>query len=355
VSRSIVDATSEADTLAESQLALSAPSLATRSDFLSRSKALSPAAAAFIVWLIHCFVPNRQALADQWFDTYAIWQQPYPVLLAFILTVSLMAFIAQWPARFMRAIIADYAPLVAGFVVVLGAWDLITQKRNWLPLPYFPGPNQVLGCIVEDRHLLIESAYHSLILLLCGYALGVTMGLITGVSIGWFPRARYWGMPVLKVVGPLPATALIPLVMTFSNESFIPAVALIGFAVWFPMTMLTSSGIASVRLAHLDVARTLGAGQRYLLFHVALPSALPNIFIGMFMGLSVSFLTLIVAEGVGVRAGLGWYLRWRQGTLEYAHMYGALTIMAVFFSSLLTLLFRVRAWTLQWQIGVIKW
>ena len=48
--------------------------------------------------------------------------------------------------------------------------------------------------------------------------------------------------------------------------------------------MLTSSGIANVRLSYLDVARTLGAGRWYLIFRVAIPSALPNIFIGLFMG-----------------------------------------------------------------------
>jgi NitT/TauT family transport system permease protein len=119
--------------------------------------------------------------------------------------------------------------------------------------------------------------------------------------------------------------------------------------------MLTSAGIASVRLRYLDVARTLGAGEGYLLFYVALPSALPNIFIGMFMGLGASFLTLIVAEGVGVQAGLGWYLGNHKGTMEYAQMYGVLMIMAIFFSTLITLLFKLRAWMLQWQIGVVKW
>ena len=120
------------------------------------------------------------------------------------------------------------------------------------------------------------------------------------------------------------------------------AAAPIGFAVWFPMTMLTASGIANVRVSYLDVARTLGAGRLYLIFRVALPSALPNIFLGLFMGLGASFLTLIVAETVGVQAGLGWYLTWQQGYVEYAKVYASLLIMAVFFSTLMTLLFAVR-------------
>jgi NitT/TauT family transport system permease protein len=121
------------------------------------------------------------------------------------------------------------------------------------------------------------------------------------------------------------------------------------------MTMLTFSGIANVRLAYLDVARTLGAGRLYLIFRVALPSALPNIIVGLFMGLSASFLTLIPAETLGVKAGLGAYILMQKGSADYAKMYGSLVIMAVFFSTLMTLLFRVRDRILKWQKGVIKW
>ena len=90
------------------------------------------------------------------------------------------------------------------------------------------------------------------------------------------------------------------------------------------------------------MARTLGAGRLYLIFRVALPSALPNIFLGLFMGLGASFLTLIVAETVGVQSGLGWYLTWQQGYVEFDKVYAALLIMVVFFSTLMTLLFAVR-------------
>src|SRR5678816_2010440 len=166
-----------------------------------------------------------------------------------------------------------------------------------------------MGALADDRGLLFDSTWHSLILLLGGYAIGVTVALITGVTIGWFPHARYWGMPLLKVIGPIPATAWVPLAMVVSPSGTVSAVGLIALAVWFPVTMLTISGIANTRASYLDVARTLGAGQKYLILRVAIPAALPNIFIGLFMGLGTSFLTLIVAETVGVKSGLGWYVQ----------------------------------------------
>jgi NitT/TauT family transport system permease protein len=93
----------------------------------------------------------------------------------------------------------------------------------------------------------------------------------------------------------------------------------------------------------------------YLIFRVAIPAALPNIFLGLFQGLGAAFLTLIVAETLGVKAGLGWYLQWQKGYAEYGKVYASLVIMAAFFSTLMTLLFKARDRVLKWQKGVIKW
>src|SRR6478736_3303156 len=114
-------------------------------------------------------------------------------------------------------------------------------------------------------------------------------------------------------------------------------------------------GISNTRASYLDVARTLGAGRAYLIFRVAVPAAVPNIFIGLFMGLGASFLTLVVAESVGVKSGLGWYVSRAQGWAEYGKVFAALVIMAAFFSTVMTLLFKLRDRVLVWQKGMIKW
>ncbi len=316
---------------------------------------IAPVAAVTGALLVHFLVPNRQNLPMTWMDGVPDWQHPYPLFLDALLTVWLVAAAAQWLWPPLRVWVHHYGPLLAGFCVVLSMWELVTAKWAWMPQPYFPGPDEVLGALVEDREILLLSTWHSLRLLLTGYTVGVLAGFVAGVLIGWFRQARYWGTPVMKVLGPLPATALIPLVMLLFPRSYYGAAALIAFAVWFPVTMLTASGVANVRLSYLDVARTLGAGRRYLILHVAIPSALPNVFVGLFNGLGASFLTLVVAEGVGVEAGLGWYLQWQKGYADYAKVYASLLIMAAFFSTIMTLLFKMRDWTLKWQKGVIKW
>lgn len=295
---------------------------------------------------VHWFV-SRQEPAP---DTHSYW-----VFLDGVLAASLgLSVIQRWSLG-LRRWMRETCPIIAAAVVLLALWALITSGFRWLPLPYFPSPAGVLQSMIGDRELLFDSTWHSLVLLLGGYAVGVCVALITGVCVGWFARARYWGMPVLKVLGPIPATAWIPLAMVLSPSGTWSAIGLIALSVWFPVAMLTISGISNTRASYLDVARTLGAGQAYLIFRVALPAAMPSIFVGLFMGLGTSFLTLIVAETVGVKSGLGWYLSWAQGWAEYGKVFGALLIMSAFFSTIITVLFKVRDRVLGWQKGVIKW
>jgi NitT/TauT family transport system permease protein len=309
-------------------------------------KLLAVPVGACIALAIHFFVHKREPVPPTHY---------YPILLFVMLGLGLLG-AALYPFfEGLRKRMRHLCPLLGVVTMTAGIWELVTSCLGLLPLPYFPGPEGVFGSMVSDYKLLFDSTWHSLILLVSGYALGVTIALITGVTIGWFPHARYWGLPLLKVVGPIPATAWIPLAMVLSPSSLFSAIGLIALAVWFPVTMLTASGINNTRASYLDVARTLGARQKYLIFRVAIPAALPNIFIGLFMGLGTSFLTLVVAENVGVKSGLGWYVSWAQGWAEYGKVYGALIIMAGFFSSIMTVLFKVRDRVLVWQKGVIKW
>lgn len=308
--------------------------------------ALSPVLATLVVLAIHVGLSNRQLPSS-----YSL----YPRLLQVLLGATLLAAAAQgfFPQARRRA--REFAPLLTAALLLLGVWDLTTRKLDLLSLPYFPGPDKILEALYDDRKDLLESTGTSLVRVLCGYSAGVVAGLITGILMGWFRGIRYWGMPVMKLVGPIPATAFVPLAMVAFDNPFFSGLALIALSVWFPVTMLTMSGIANVPSSYFDVARTLGAGRSYLIFHVAVPAALPTIFIGLFMGLGAAFLTLIVAETVGVSSGLGWYLKWRQSSIEYGHMYAALLIMSLFFSSLMTLLFKTRDWFLGWQKGMIRW
>ena len=246
-------------------------------------------------------------------------------------------------------------PWLIALPVLLGIWELLTAKLALLPVPFFAPPQALLAVYIEDYPRLADSLLHSALLLGSGVALGAITGFIAGVAIGWSTRIGYWLHPVLRILGPVPSTALLPLCFFLFPSSWSASVFLIALATWFPVTVLTWSGVSSVDNAYYDVARTLGAKQAFLIFKVAIPAALPHVFVGLFMGLGASFSTLVVAEMMGVKSGIGWYLQWAQGWAAYANMYAALLIMALACSGLITGLFLVRDRLLAWQKGSMKW
>ncbi|MBP7646544.1 MAG: ABC transporter permease subunit [Comamonas sp.] len=239
--------------------------------------------------------------------------------------------------------------------LLLGLWQLLTAKLGVLPPPFFAPPQSLLEVYLDDTARLGTSVAHSLRLLVHGIVLGSIVGFFTGVWVGWSRIAGYWVHPLLRFLGPVPASALLPLAFFFAPSSYSAAVFLIALATFFPVAVLTWSGVANVSKSYYDVARTLGASEWFLVLHVAIPAALPQVFVGLFMGLGASFSVLITAEMMGVKAGLGWYLQWAQGWAAYSNMYGALLVMAVLCSGLITLLFTVRDRLLSWQKGTVKW
>ncbi len=247
------------------------------------------------------------------------------------------------------------APWLLALGLFLTLWEVATAKFAWLPLPFFPPPQAIVEVYTDDLPKLLDSVFASVKLQLGGYAIGAAVGFLTGVSVGWSRRIGYWVHPVLRFIGPLPATAWLPFAFFTFPSSWSASTFLIALATGFPVTVLTWSGVASVGNAYYDVARTLGAKPSFLVLKVAIPAALPHVFVGLFMGLGSSFAVLVVAEMIGVKAGLGWYLQWAQGWAAYSNMYAALIVMSLLCSGAITLLFRTRDRLLVWQKGVVKW
>jgi NitT/TauT family transport system permease protein len=254
-----------------------------------------------------------------------------------------------------RATVREGAPWFLVLSILALAWQLTTAKQKLLPMPYFPPPQSILDAFESDGKLLLESIFYSLRLLILGFALGGSLGFLSGLAMGWSKRVNYWLHPLMRTIGPIPATAWLPVVFVLAPTSFSASIVVIAIATWFPVTFLTWSGVVGVSRSYYDVARTLGADDRFLVWKIAVPAALPSVFVGVFMGLGTSFVTLLAAEILGVKAGLGWYITFAQGWAAYSKVYAALAIMAVLFSGLISLLFRVRDRALSWQKGLIRW
>jgi NitT/TauT family transport system permease protein len=252
-----------------------------------------------------------------------------------------------------RDFLDHYGPWFIAIGVWLTLWELTTAKTGWLPKPFFSPPNGLLNVYVTEAPRLLICIGYTLRLWALGFASGALVGYAAGVGLGWSKRFAYWGMPMLKLIGPVPATAWIPCTFYFFPTTFDASVFIVALASGIPVTILTASGVASVDTAYYDVGRNLGAKPWYLISRIAIPAALPHTFVGLFMGLYYSFAVLVVAEMLGAKYGLGWYIQFQTAYSGYANVYATLIIMAILCAGIVKLLFVARDRLMGWQKGFI--
>ncbi len=308
-------------------------------------------AAATAVWL-------AAAAVTQWWPNHNPLQAWTGTIVAITVAVALAIALATAAGAVVRPVgawIRWAGPWLVVTGIWAGAWQLLTAKTGTLAPPYWAAPQAFVNTFHEDGSLLLDSTWHSLRLLAVGYTIGASLGFLMGVAMGWSRRVNYWLHPILRTIGPIPPAALVPIFFVILPSISSASVLLVAMAAWFPVTMLTYSGVSVVSRAYYDVALTLGARPRFLVWRVAVPAALPSVFVGLFMGLGMTFITLVIAEMLGAKNGLGWYIQWQQRWSAYPKMYTAILIMIVVFSGLITLLFRTRGKVLSWQKELVRW
>jgi NitT/TauT family transport system permease protein len=263
-----------------------------------------------------------------------------------------LAFTVQSLGRVGRVLL-HFGPWFIALGLWLAFWEVTTAKLGWLPKPFFSPPQGLLDVYLGDGARLLICILYSLRLWAIGFGLGIIVGYALGIALGWSKTFSYWGMPVLKLIGPVPATAWIPCTFFFFPTTFAASVFIVALASGIPVAILTASGVVSVNRAFYDVGRILGASNRWLVLKVAIPASLPHVFVGLFMGLYYSFAVLVVAEMLGAKYGLGWYVQFQSAYSAYANVYAALVIMALLCAGIVKLLFVVRDRLLRWQKGFI--
>ena len=251
--------------------------------------------------------------------------------------------------------IRHMAPLYSAILFILVLYDYATIKTNYFTYPLVPCINNIMYAAYGDYATLINCAWHTLKLMLEGYAIGVILGLITGITCGYSDRINYWIDPIIKFLGPIPISTWIPIIMVFMSGALeLSALFIIIIGVWTAVTNASRAGVANIDKAYFDAARILGASDRQLIFNVAIPYAMPNIMAGMTQGMMTACTAIMVAEMMGVKAGLGWYITWVKSWALYNSMFASLVVICLIFTVVTKILNIVKKRVLRWQIGVTK-
>ena len=246
------------------------------------------------------------------------------------------------------------APFIFVLYVCMAAFDYATLKTGALMYPFIPWINDIINAMFLDWNQLVVCTLFTLRLLFCGYAAGVILGVITGVACGYSEKINYWISPIVKVLGPIPTATWIPLIMILAKSLTGGSIFIVGLGTWFMVTVATRTGIQNVDKSYYEVARTLGATERQLVFRVAIPHAMPSILQGMTQGMSSACISLMIAEMMGVEAGLGWYITWSKAWAAYNKMFAAIVVICIIFNLVTKILDMTKNYLLRWQIGVIK-
>lgn len=307
--------------------------------------------------LVNCFVPG---ISDEEIITYDFgglelnMNQAYCLVLALIAVVFVISGIysrrnEQKKAKYNKK---SYFRFAVG--IALAVWDITGTKYEILPSPFFPGPAKIIESFLVEGDYIWENTLYSLRLFAVGFLIGVAVGVVTGILIGFFPKVNYWVSPVLNVCGVIPAIAWMPFALIMFPTSFWAAVFLIVICTWFPVASMTASGIVGTPKHQIEAAHTLGAKTSYTVFHVALPHALPQIFVGITTAEAFAFTTLVMAEMMGQPGGLGYYINASKVWSAYYKVFAAILVMAVMFSLIKFFIDKLQDHVLKWQKGIVK-
>lgn len=304
-------------------------------------KRLLPIIFGILALLEYLYFPN--------YDENMMASPVYLYFLLFLIALYGIFFLISFKNENIQNKMTYKAPLFAFVFVLLMAFDLLTLKLAILPLPYFAWVDRIMNSMLEDKSFLLESTLASLKLLFTGYFIGAILGIICGIFAGYSKKVDYWLDPFLKLLGPIPTTTWIPVVMVLSTSLFGGAVFIIALGVWFQTTLATMTGIKNVDSSYYEAAKTLGASEYELVTKIAIPSASPNIFQGLISAMSSASTSLIVAEMLGVESGLGWYITWKSSWADYSSMYGAIILLAINFIIVNIILKKISNRVLVWQ------
>lgn len=280
--------------------------------------------------------------------------QAYQLVLAGLILCCLIAALFSFFDPQRRAKFCKQAPFRFAIGLALAIWDVFGTKLLLLPQPFFPGPARIVEAFLMEPAFILQNTLYSLRLFTVGFLLGVFLGVGTGLLIGWFPKFYYWVYPVLRITGIIPAVAWMPFALTLFPTPFSAAAFLMVICAWFPVASLTAQGIGSTPKVHFEVARTLGGKTPYLVFCVALPHAMPQIFTGISTANAFAFTTLVMSEMMGQPGGLGYYINASKVWSAYYKVFAAIIVMGILFSLIMKGIGLIQGRVLRWQRGLVK-
>lgn len=235
---------------------------------------------------------------------------------------------------------------IGTFAVLIAMWQICVCAGKISPR-VLSSPWQICVCLVEYWSSVLSSA--TLITGLegfLGFLASIPLGLALGIGLYSSKTVQASLYPLIVVAQMLPLITIAPLFIIWFG--FSPAGKGVMVAVFsvFPIAVQTFRGLKKVPEEYVDVAKSCGAGRFWILLHVKLRLAAPQIFGGMKIGTAYVFATAATAEYLGARNGLGIVLQSAFESFQTPLIFSA-TIVIIAMTALLWLLVSISEWAVS--------
>lgn len=197
-------------------------------------------------------------------------------------------------------------PLLVIALLIAGWWLIVARSDS----PIFPTPLQVVtgAWDLAQDGTLAEHIFASLFRVGAGFGLAFLVAVPLGLWMGWVSGAYYTLNPLFQMLRPISPIAWIPVAILWFGVGNLSPIFLIFISSVFPMMVQTTVGVRTIDRRYLRAAANFGVSRQMLFRRVVIPAVLPEIIVGMRIGLGVAWLVVVAAEMVALNSGLGYLI-----------------------------------------------
>jgi NitT/TauT family transport system permease protein len=236
-------------------------------------------------------------------------------------------------------------------LAVLAGWEAVVHLFS-IPRFLLPGPSSVLARMAAAPDFLAVQALVTTRETLEGFACGVVVGVVLAVLIVHSRLVEDTLYPILIFLQLTPKSAIAPLLIVWMGFGDPPKIAIAFLISFFPMVIDTTAGLKAVEPDLLDMLHGLRATRWQVLMKARFPCALPFIFSGMRVSITLAVTGAVVAEFVGASEGLGHLIVISSANAQTDLTFAAILSLAVIGVVLFSLIGVVERLVAPWQSGV---
>jgi NitT/TauT family transport system permease protein len=216
---------------------------------------------------------------------------------------------------------------LAGTLIIVLAWHYYVVLFH-VPVVVLPTPLQVLQAMVQESRALIEDGWITALECIYGFALAMVIGIPIAVTMTYSRIANQMFYPLLVASQSIPKVAIAPILLVWFGTGLQSKLAMAFVIAFFPVVVDTATGLRSTSPELLELARSLQCSRLQTFFKIQLPSALPSIFSGAKIAVTLAVIGAVIGEFIGSNEGLGNLLLTANSQLNTPLVWAALIVLS---------------------------